>query len=153
MSLAGTATVTAPAPASADGMVYDLGYAPHEGPRLGRRAAVRAMFVDGTRRALGLRRKPATKVLPWALIAILLSSFWLPGPFALVALLGPGVFYGLAMLDRWVPEGSAVKRVSSPRWTFTVLMAAALCAPFALPQSADRVWKQTGSRQARTLAQ
>ena len=46
---------------AAEGTVYDLGYAPHEGPRLGRRAAIRAMFVDGTRRALGLRRKPATK--------------------------------------------------------------------------------------------
>jgi poly-beta-1,6-N-acetyl-D-glucosamine synthase len=82
-------------------------------------------------------------LLPWALIAILLSSFWLPGPFALVALLGQAVFYGLAMLDRWVPEGSALKRISSPVRTFTVLMAAALCAPFALLQSADRVWKQT----------
>jgi ABC-2 type transport system permease protein len=54
---------------SAEGTVYDLGYAPHDGPRLGRRAAFRAMFVDGTRRALGLRRKAAAKVLPWALIA------------------------------------------------------------------------------------
>jgi ABC-2 type transport system permease protein len=68
-SPAGITTLTAPVPASAEGTVYDLGYAPHEGPRLGRRAAIRAMFVDGTRRALGLRRKPATKVLPWALIA------------------------------------------------------------------------------------
>lgn len=66
---AGVATLTAPAATSGEGTVYDLGYAPHEGPRLGRRAAIRAMFVDGTRRALGLRRKPATKVLPWALIA------------------------------------------------------------------------------------
>ena len=67
-SAAGLATL-APVPANAEGTVYDLGYAPHEGPRLGRRAAIRAMFVDGSRRALGLRRKPATKVLPWALIA------------------------------------------------------------------------------------
>lgn len=59
----------APAPTTGEGTVYDLGYAPHEGPRLGRRAAIRAMFIDGSRRALGLRRKPWTKVLPWALIA------------------------------------------------------------------------------------
>jgi ABC-2 type transport system permease protein len=58
-----------PAPAAAEGKVYDLGYSPHEGPRLGRRAAIRAMMVDGTRRVLGLRRKAWTKVLPWALIA------------------------------------------------------------------------------------
>lgn len=54
---------------SADGTVYDLGYKPHEGPRLGRSAAIRTMIVDGSRRALGLRRKPWTKVVPWALIA------------------------------------------------------------------------------------
>lgn len=63
------AAVTAPVPASAEGTVYDLGYAPHEGARLGRPAAVRAMVVDGTRRVLGLRRKAWTKVLPWSLIA------------------------------------------------------------------------------------
>lgn len=62
----GVATVTAP---DAGGTIYDLGYAPHEGPRLGRPAAFRAMFIDGSRRALGLRRKPLTKVLPWGLIA------------------------------------------------------------------------------------
>ena len=55
--------------ATAEGTVYDLGYTPHEGPRLGRSAAIRAMFVDGSRRALGLRRKAWAKVLPWTLIA------------------------------------------------------------------------------------
>ena len=71
-AVAPTATAAlegAAAPESAQGTVYDLGYAPHEGPRLGRSAAIRAMFLDGSRRALGLRRKPWTKVLPWALIA------------------------------------------------------------------------------------
>jgi len=53
---------------SGEGTVYDLGYTPHEGPRLGRSGAFRAMVVDGTRRALGLRRKPWAKVLPWTLI-------------------------------------------------------------------------------------
>lgn len=59
----------APAHASAEGTVYDLGYAPHEGSRLGRRAAIRAMILDGSRRALGLRRKPWAKWSPWSLIA------------------------------------------------------------------------------------
>lgn len=60
---------TVTVPSSDEGTIYDLGYAPHEGPRLGRAAAIRAMFFDGSRRALGLRRKPWTKVLPWGLIA------------------------------------------------------------------------------------
>ncbi|MFC1575064.1 hypothetical protein ACFL5A_00255 [Gemmatimonadota bacterium] len=63
---------------SAEGTVYDLGYTPHEGPRLGRAGAFRAMVVDGTRRALGLRRKPWTKVLPWALIgSAIVPAAWL----------------------------------------------------------------------------
>jgi ABC-2 type transport system permease protein len=52
-----------------EGTVYDLGYTPHDGERLGRSGALRAIFVDGLRRALGLRRKPWAKVLPWGLIA------------------------------------------------------------------------------------
>ena len=51
------------------GTVYDLGYTPHEGERLGRAGAFRAILIDGMRRALGLRRKPWSKVLPWGLIA------------------------------------------------------------------------------------
>jgi ABC-2 type transport system permease protein len=62
-------TEGAPASAHAEGTVYDLGYQPHEGPRLGRSAAIRAMVMDGSRRVLGLRRKAWPKVLPWALIA------------------------------------------------------------------------------------
>jgi len=62
-------TGVANAHTDAEGAVYDLGYKPHEGKRLGRPAAIRAMVVDGSRRALGLRRKAWTKVLPWSLIA------------------------------------------------------------------------------------
>lgn len=53
-----------------DGVVYDLGYSPHDGPRLGRGAAVRATIVDGLRRVMGLRRKARKKVFPWLLLAI-----------------------------------------------------------------------------------
>ena len=67
MSAAGTAAETEQG--TTEGTVYDLGYTPHEGARLGRTAAIRAMLIDGTRRSLGLRRKPWTKVLPWCLVA------------------------------------------------------------------------------------
>lgn len=53
-----------------EGVVYDLGYVPHDGPRLGRAAAVRATIVDGLRRVLGLRRKARKKIFPWTLLAI-----------------------------------------------------------------------------------
>ena len=54
------------------GVVFDLGYKPHDGPRLGTRGAVRATFKDGVRRVLGLRRKARKKILPWILIVLAL---------------------------------------------------------------------------------
>ena len=69
--------VIAPVSPNGEGTIYDLGYAPHAGPRRGRPAAFRAMFADGCRRALGLRRKAAAKVLPWALItAAIVPAAW-----------------------------------------------------------------------------
>jgi len=53
-----------------EGVVYDLGYRPHEGERLGRAGALRALYRDGLRRVLGLRRRARAKVLPWGLLAI-----------------------------------------------------------------------------------
>ncbi|MGI9667625.1 MAG: hypothetical protein ACR2N2_11135 [Acidimicrobiia bacterium] len=52
------------------GAVYDLGYEPHDGERLGRSGARRTLFFDGVRRVLGLRRKARRKILPWTLIVI-----------------------------------------------------------------------------------
>jgi ABC-2 type transport system permease protein len=52
------------------GVVYDLGYAPHTGERLGRRGAIKAIIKDGVRRVLGLRRKARKKVFPWILFGI-----------------------------------------------------------------------------------
>ncbi|HSQ37134.1 MAG TPA: hypothetical protein VLS92_04490 [Acidimicrobiia bacterium] len=53
----------------AEGVVYDLGYRPHEGERLGRAGALSALYRDGLRRVLGLRRRARAKVLPWGLLA------------------------------------------------------------------------------------
>ncbi len=47
-----------------EGVVYDLGYRPHEGERLGRAGAVRALYRDGLRRVLGLRRRARAKIWP-----------------------------------------------------------------------------------------
>jgi len=77
---ASVATAQAPVAVTDEGKVYDLGYVPHEGRRLGRAAAVRAMFFDGSRRALGLRRKAWAKVLPWGLIAAaIVPAAWVVG--------------------------------------------------------------------------
>ncbi len=52
------------------GAVFDLGYQPHDGPRLGRRGAFLATVRDGVRRILGIRRKARKKLMPWLLFAI-----------------------------------------------------------------------------------
>ncbi len=53
---------------AASGAVYDRGYRPYAGQRLGRSGARRALFRAGVRRALGLRRSWRQKVLPWLLL-------------------------------------------------------------------------------------
>jgi ABC-2 type transport system permease protein len=53
-----------------EGVVFDLGYRPHDGPRLGRSGARRALFGDGLRRVLGIRRRARRKVLAFVLVAI-----------------------------------------------------------------------------------
>jgi len=64
------------------GAVFDLGYKPHEGERLGTSGAFRATVKDGLRRVLGLRRKARKKIMPFSLLGI--------------ALLPAVVFVGLA---------------------------------------------------------
>ncbi len=54
------------------GAVFDLGYQPHDGPRLGRGAAVRTTLRDGIRRVFGIRRKARRKVLPFVLLGVAL---------------------------------------------------------------------------------
>jgi len=52
------------------GAVYDLGYEPFEGERRGRSGARKAVYFDGIRRVLGLRRKARRKIMPWGLLGI-----------------------------------------------------------------------------------
>lgn len=85
-------------------------------------------------------------LLPHALILVFLSSFWLPKPFGVTLIAAQLLFYLCALIDRWVPEGSPFKRISSPVRTFVVLMAAAFMAAFGLFSSTDRLWKTTQVR-------
>lgn len=53
----------------ASGRVFDLGFRRYEGRREGRRRAVRAVYKDGLRTAMGLGRGGKAKILPWFFIA------------------------------------------------------------------------------------
>lgn len=69
----------------AEGVVFDLGYQPHDGPRLGRSGARRALVKDGLRRVLGLRRKARRKVLPVILMSIAVMPALFFTAFAVIA--------------------------------------------------------------------
>ena len=72
--------------------------------------------------------KLARLLLPFALLAIAVSSFWLAEPWRTTALGLQAALYLIALTDVVMPQGFWLKRVTSPVRTFFVLMAAALCA-------------------------
>jgi len=48
--------------------IYDIGYRGYDGPRLGRGAAVWALFVASLRAAWGLGRSGRSKIVPWGVL-------------------------------------------------------------------------------------
>jgi ABC-2 type transport system permease protein len=66
---------------SATGSIYDLGYRSYDGPRLGRRHAIEALFVHGVRAVFGLGRSGRAKIAPLVL----------GGLFALPAIVSVGI--------------------------------------------------------------
>jgi ABC-2 type transport system permease protein len=54
-----------------EGTVFDIGYQRYTGPREGRNRARFAVYKDGVRNALGLRRDARAKILPWLFIGVL----------------------------------------------------------------------------------
>jgi len=87
--------------------------------------------------------KLARLFLPYALIAIAVSSFGLPAPWAALVLAAQALFYGLALFDRWIPESSPLKAISSPCRAFVVLVGAALCATLIFFVPGELLWKET----------
>jgi biofilm PGA synthesis N-glycosyltransferase PgaC len=87
-------------------------------------------------------------LLPFALIVMFVSSFWLPSPFSIPAVTAQVVFYLLAFADLFIPESALVKRASSLARTFVVLMIAAVCALSIFFVSPQSLWKPTRTRSA-----
>jgi ABC-2 type transport system permease protein len=55
---------------AASGNIYDLGYRSYEGPRLGRRHAIRALFGHTLRTCYGIGRGGRSKIAPFILLAL-----------------------------------------------------------------------------------
>lgn len=101
------------------GVVYDLGYTPYEGDRLGRRGAIRSTYRDGNYRVLGIKRRARKKILPWTLAAF--------------AILPAIVFVGFAfLLTTFSPEAESPFGSHADYFELTgtvVLLFVALAAP------------------------
>jgi hypothetical protein len=51
--------------------------------------------------------------------------------------------YAFALIDAWLPENFPLKRLTSPARTFTVLMAASLCAVSIFFVPARVLWRES----------
>jgi ABC-2 type transport system permease protein len=87
----------APRDGSPAGSIYDLGYRRYEGVRLGRRHAIRALYIYSLRGAFGIGRSGRAKIAPFGL--------------AFLALLPALIAVGIAALTTQAGVGS---RVESP---------------------------------------
>jgi cellulose synthase/poly-beta-1,6-N-acetylglucosamine synthase-like glycosyltransferase len=93
--------------------------------------------------------KLARLLMPYALIAAAAASFGLPPLWGRYVLGAQALFYAMAVADWWLPGGSPFKRITSPVRTFTVLMAASLCAGSILFLPGRYLWKETKVSAAR----
>jgi biofilm PGA synthesis N-glycosyltransferase PgaC len=88
-------------------------------------------------------------LLPYALMAVAITGFWLPARWmVLLVATAQAAIYGLAALDPWIPETLVLKRISSPARTFVVMMIAALCALSVFFVSPQKLWTPTKTRTA-----
>ncbi len=92
--------------------------------------------------------KLARLVLPFAMLLIAFTSFYLEEPWRAAALAAQAVFYVAALVDLWIPDGAAAKRLTAGARSFLVLMAAALCGALVLLRPPGEIWKETRVRPA-----
>ncbi len=85
-------------------------------------------------------------VIPYCMVAAALATVGLPPYWRAAAAWAQVLFYGLAALDVAVPDGAAVKRITSPIRTFVVLMAASLAAVRVYFVQPTSLWKEASYR-------
>lgn len=97
-----------------------------------------------------LNLKMARLLLPHVLIVAAVASAFLPMPWRMYALGAQGLFYGTAVLDRLVADGSMIKRISAPIAAFVTLFGAAFCAQAIFFRDPASLWKTTTVRELPT---
>ena len=102
------------------------------------------LLWPGNRRFLHfVSHKLGRLLLPFALLAVLASSFGMPPPWRALLLAGQALFYGLALLDPVIPERFAGKRIAAVIRAFVVLVTAALFAVAVFFLPAQKLWRDT----------
>lgn len=92
-------------------------------------------------------------LLPWALLAMLIATWFLPAPWAAVAAVPQIAVYGLAAVDRCIPESFGIlKRLSSLARTFVVFMAAAFCAASIVFRNSNEFWTRPTAPKGKSMA-
>ena len=89
-----------------------------------------------------LSHKLARLLMPWAMIAAAIASLGMSSPWNVWAAGAQAAAYAFALIDAWLPENFPLKRLTSPVRTFTVLMAASLCAVSILFVPGRVLWKE-----------
>ena len=90
-----------------------------------------------------LSYKLARLLLPWLLVLVFLSSWWLPDPWKWLVIDLQAVAYLLALCDASVPQTSSIKRISSPFGTFLAFMVATIMGLKVLFVAPQSLWKVT----------
>jgi poly-beta-1,6-N-acetyl-D-glucosamine synthase len=91
-----------------------------------------------------LSHKFSRLVLPWAILLVLASTLALPASSFRSTLIGSDLaLFLLALVDRFVPNGFPLKRLSSPARTFIAMNAAALAAPVVFFIPPAKLWVPT----------
>jgi cellulose synthase/poly-beta-1,6-N-acetylglucosamine synthase-like glycosyltransferase len=83
-------------------------------------------------------------VLPWAILVAVGAVIALPSSLFRSTMIGGGAFVALlALIDRLIPDGFFLKRLSSPARTFLAMNAASLAAPVVFVIPPHRIWVLT----------
>ncbi len=88
-----------------------------------------------------LSYKVGRLLMPYLLILIAVSSFFLPYPLNLLAVGGQAAGYGLALADPWIPRRFPLKKLSAAARAFVAMMIATVRALAIFFVPAGELWK------------